>query len=289
MKIGKLVKTHINQIFAHCDTIDHEEINRLFDREYSKDIFGISCPFCMETQTIKEPQGEGEYWEKSGRYWTDVFIVRGKQVRVSSQWNETNTSAFIQYLQSKEIQPILDLSDYKDGDEKSDEKKPIQRTSTRTNSRYRGNHIGKGSNLLVRNILSNIGNETFNIENWESTKKYFSYKCAYCRVETNELEMDHAIPINKEKLGEHRLGNLVPSCKGCNGIKSGKDFREFLGDNVEAICKIEEYMDSRNYVPLEDNKQIKKILLLAYEELGALAHRYITIINQLFPQNSSGE
>ena len=80
--------------------------------------------------------------------------------------------------------------------------------------------------------------------------------CAYCGTET-ELLMEHAIPINKEKLGEHRLGNLVPSCTRCNSDKGGRDFRAFLGENTAAIRRIETYMDSRNYVPLEDNEQIK--------------------------------
>jgi len=103
------------------------------------------------------------------------------------------------------------------------------------------------------------------------------------------LLIEHAIPINREKLGEHRLGNLVPSCKLCNSNKGGKDFREFLGPNAEAISRIEEYMDSRNYVPLEDNEQIKLILNMAHKEVAALADRYITIINELFVQSPKNE
>lgn len=101
--------------------------------------------------------------------------------------------------------------------------------------------------------------------------------------------IEHAVPINKEKLGEHRLGNLVPSCNGCNSNKAGKDFREFLGENTRAIRKIEEYMDSRNYVPLENNEQMKMILNVAHKEVSALAERYITIINDLFPQGANAE
>jgi hypothetical protein len=41
-------------------------------------------------------------------------------------------------------------------------------------------------------------------------------------------------------------------------------------------------MESRNYVPLEDNDQLKKILNMAYEEVAMVANRYITIINELF-------
>jgi hypothetical protein len=46
-------------------------------------------------------------------------------------------------------------------------------------------------------------------------------------------------------------------------------------------------MDSRNYVPLEDNEQMKMILNMAHKEISALADRYITIINELFSQNSN--
>jgi len=63
-------------------------------------------------------------------------------------------------------------------------------------------------NLFIRNILSSLGVESLNEEDWNFTKAYFSHKCAYCGAET-ELLMEHAIPINKAKLGEHRLGNLV--------------------------------------------------------------------------------
>jgi len=133
-----------------------------------------------------------------------------------------------------------------------------------------------------------LGAESFNEADWEATKEYFSQKCAYCGAE-GELLIEHAIPINRESLGEHRLGNLIPSCKACNSAKGGKDFREFLQDNVEAIQKIEEYMDSKNYVPLEDNEQMKMILNMAHKEVSALADRYITIINKLFFQETSFE
>ena len=57
--------------------------------------------------------------------------------------------------------------------------------------------------------------------------------------------------------------------------------------NSAAIGRIEEYMDSRNYVPLEDNEQMKMILNMAHKEIAALADRYITIINELFSQSSN--
>ncbi len=153
----------------------------------------------------------------------------------------------------------------------------------RSNSRFRGNAIGNAQNLVIRNILSNLGQESFTEDDWKETKLYFSNSCAYCGTET-ELQIEHAIPINKTSLGEHCLGNLVPSCKSCNSKKSNQTFHEFLGDDVERIEIIEEYMDSRNYVPLEDNEQVIKILDMAYNEVSLLSNRYITILNELFPK-----
>ncbi len=63
--------------------------------------------------------------------------------------------------------------------------------------------------------------------------------------------------------------------------------REFLEENTAAISRIEEYMDSKNYVPLEDNEQMKMILNMAHKEVATLADRYIKIINEIFSQSSN--
>ena len=57
--------------------------------------------------------------------------------------------------------------------------------------------------------------------------------------------MEHAIPINKEVLGEHRLGNIVPSCKQCNSEKHKKSFEEFLGDDTQKINAIKKCMSDK--------------------------------------------
>jgi 5-methylcytosine-specific restriction endonuclease McrA len=272
MKIGKLVKNHINEIFFHCESVDHEEIYSLLDLKFSRSTFGIHFPFCIELHDLERSQ--------SRRYWTEIYVVRGIQVRVTSQWFETSRRFFINYLLSKGIQPE------EGSEEQLSKKKQARPPSSRANSRYRGNPVGNAQNLFIRNILSSLGLECFSQEDWNSTKEYFSYRCAYCDTET-KLLMEHAIPINKEKLGEHRLGNLVPSCNLCNQNKGSKDFREFLGANATAISKIEEYMDSRNYVALEDNEQMKMILNMAHKEVAELADRYISIINEWFFRGSS--
>ena len=277
MKIGKLVRQHIKQIFFHCDDVEHGEIYFLLDPKYSKEMFGIDFPFCIELENVDENIKKNQ----PTRYWTEAYLVRGKQVRVTSQWFEASKSSFIKYLELKGI--ALELESNQD---QGNNRQLVQPLSSQKNSRYRGSAIGNAQNLFIRNILSNLGVDSFTEENWNSTKDYFSRQCAYCGAET-ELVIEHAIPINKEKLGEHRLGNLVPSCKPCNNNKGGKDFREFLEGNTVAVSRIEKYMDSRNYVPLENDEQMKIILNMAHKEVANLADRYIKIINEIFSQSSN--
>ncbi len=271
MKIGEFAKQHISSILDHCDQTDHSEILNLLDPKYSKERFGLSFPFCKQADLIKVSE--------SKRYWTPVYLVRGQRVRVTSQWFAWQFEKLETYLKSKNISttPVSLLVSAP---------RSLEKSPGRSNSRYRGNAIGNAQNLFIRNILSNLGLESFNESDWTSTKSYFENKCAYCGI-LAELAIEHVIPINKEKLGEHRLGNIVPSCKACNDSKADKDFREFLGEDVATINKIEEYMDSRNYVPLERNEQMKLILNMAHKEVASLAERYITIINELFAQSAN--
>jgi len=149
------------------------------------------------------------------------------------------------------------------------------------NSRYKSSAIGNSQNSLIRNILSNLGEEFFTEKDWEETKKYFSNKCAYCGKFEDKLVMDHAVPINRESLGEHRIGNLIPSCNSCNSKKSSKNFKDFLGNDKDKIDTIEKYMSFKNYTPLIDNEQVKMILEIAYNEVSIISNRYINILNEI--------
>ena len=272
MKIGKFVKQHLKQIFDYCEKVDVEELESLLDATYSKLTFGLNFPFCKEVEKIESSQ--------SMRFWSEVYLIGNKRVRVTSQWFESSISAFIKYLESKGITPEFDSTENEPGIAGTITQLQAKVPSSRSNSRYRGNPIGNAQNLFIRNILSSLGLEAFSEEDWNSARKHFSNRCAYCGADV-ELVIEHAIPINKQKLGEHKLGNIIPSCRPCNSVKAGRDFREFLGENIDAIRKIEAYMQSRNYVPLGDNEQMKMILNLAHKEVSDLADRYITIINEL--------
>jgi len=281
MKIGQFVKAYTKKVFQYCDDADHGELARLMDPTYSKHTFGINYPFCSTIENIAP--------EKGVRYWGDTHVVRGKTLRVCSQWSDPPTSKsramFRQYLLSKNIADGEELSALEDLQDLPPHLATAKSELHASRGRYRGNAIGKAQNLVVRNILSSLGNESLSEKDWHNAKSYFLNRCAYCGNES-DLLMEHAVPINKAKLGEHRIGNLVPSCKECNDKKHEKDYREYLAGDDERIKTIESYMESRNYVPLGDNEQVRMILELAHKEVSALADRYIKIINSLFPDNT---
>lgn len=269
LKIGEIVKRHLAAIKNYCEA-NPAELENLMDREYSSKTFGLGrLPFFAEVGSLF-------LRDENNRYWRDpVFTVNGKQVRVCSQWvAERHSETFKQYLLSKNIAMTGDLPN-------TPSAHPSSRSTKRTNTRYRAYRIADAQNAVIRHILSNLGEETFNEADWEITKQYFANRCAYCDKE-GSLQMDHGFPINKSKLGEHRIGNLIPSCETCNNSRKGyRDFREFLGSDTDRSRLIEEYMRSRKYTPLAGNVQVKDILEMAYKDVAVLAERYIAIIETL--------
>ena len=277
MKIGKLVQHYIPNILGYCEKQDHKEFERLCDRAYSKSQFDINFPFFKPVSEISASERM--------RYWSNTYIVRGTSVRVTSQWFDLPTaksrSYLIGYLERLGIAVSDSARDAPDIGKEIDVLFPQSRRSSK--GRYKGNAIGNAQNLLVRNILSNFGSESFGAEEWQKVISEFENRCAYCGQD-GELLMDHVVPINKQSLGEHRLGNLVPSCKACNTAKSDKDFREYLLAHPERIAAIEAHMERHNYIPIGENEQIRRIIELAHKEVAQVAQRYIDILDTLMPE-----
>ncbi len=269
MRIGQFVKHFVPDIIHYCVEKDPHEIEKLQDLEYSRKTFGLSSyPFWSKSDAIQH----------SKRFWTDVYIINGEEFRVNSQWTVKHTEKFKKYLIDKNIATnetleALEIEVKKESNEELEKK-------VHSRGRYRGNAIGNAQNLLIRNILSNLGDETFSEKDWQETKKYFDNKCAYCGSK-EKLVMEHAIPINKTMLGEHRLGNLIPSCHSCNSKKGSMNFEEFLVDQPKKIQKIKHYMSLHGYEPLIQNPLSEKVSLLleqAYLDTADVAKRYIKTI-----------
>ncbi len=274
MKIGALIQHYIPIIFEYCEKRDHSEFDRLCDRAYSKATLDVNFPFCKPVEDISAVENR--------RYWSQIYVVRGRTVRVTSQWFDPPTSksrsSLVRYLERQGID-VIEAARAAPGGASSDTMS-VDRTVRASRGRFKGNAIGNAQNLLVRNILSNFGDESFGPEQWQQVIDVFGRRCAYCGQD-GELLMDHVVPINKQSLGEHRLGNLVPSCKPCNANKGDKDFRAFLSNYPDRIAQIEAHMERHNYVPISENEQIRQIIELAHKEVAQVAGRYIDIINTL--------
>jgi 5-methylcytosine-specific restriction endonuclease McrA len=272
MKIGQLVKQHIPQIIEYCLSKDIDEVKRLSDEQYSKETFDLIYPFWRKVDQIEE----------SKRYWKDIYTINGEQFRVSNHWFVKQKEFFERYLIMNGVVTKDDLKKLEEQAEIQMDQE-VERKIKSTSGRYRNSAIGNAQNLLIRNILSNLGYETFNEEDWIKTKEYFDHRCAYCGAKTEQLVMEHAIPINKTKMGEHKLGNLVPSCHRCNQKKGSKSYDEFLNDG-EKIKKIEKYMEDKRYFPLyrqDKSEIIEEILEMAYRDTAEVAKRYIKIIESI--------
>jgi hypothetical protein len=204
--------------------------------------------------------------------------VHGAAVKVTNHWFDPPTSRsltlFQRYLQERGISSNVSLdmiSDSADGD-------PVEAVERAARGRYKGNAIGNAQNHLVRNILSRLGNEQFNASQWEAVIADFGNCCAYCGA-AEDLVMDHVVPINKQALGEHLLGNLVPACRSCNAKKAEQDFRMFLSHDPTRSLTIEAHMAKHGYVPIGENEKLRQIIELAHQDLRHLADRYVSIIN----------
>ena len=55
-------------------------------------------------------------------------------------------------------------------------------------------------------------------EVWRRILAEHGGKCAYCKVETPYLEMDHVVPLTRG--GKHSVDNVVPACRACNTSKN---------------------------------------------------------------------
>lgn len=275
MPIGELVRYYISDIFAYCEQ-NLDELGNLMSEEYSNRIFGVSYPFCMETTVVEQT-------DNNRRFWALEYFVCGKTVRVTNHWFEPSRSKFVQYLVDKNIINETEVADLLQSINEVNPQNVNGPARERANSRYRNPPIGNAQNGFVRSILGNLGYESFSESDWRKVKESFGQKCVYCGEEKT-LVMDHAVPINRTHLGEHRLGNLVPACKECNSEKAGNDHREFLSSDSERLNKIEEHMQKYEYKPLKDQEnfaQMQEVVKLAHEELKPLSKRYIKILNAM--------
>jgi 5-methylcytosine-specific restriction endonuclease McrA len=82
-------------------------------------------------------------------------------------------------------------------------------------------------------------------------RRFFDERCCYCDVPfdtAHRLSRNHLIPINTPELGLHSWGNVVASCRECNGKKQGSDWREFIIDRATRTAV-------RSFIPTPEGRR----------------------------------
>ena len=155
-------------------------------------------------------------------------------------------------------------------------------------------------NALVRVILWKIGEAPDSFSRLKAAEPAaiaaFGGLCGYCR-KRKPVAFDHAVPINRNHLGRHCIGNRIPICQQCNNEKGGKrDFRDFLRDRPNGqkrIGEIVQYTRDSGYTPLKDDPRFRALIEaaqslidLARTDLSVLADKCVTDLNNLLLPNA---
>ena len=86
--------------------------------------------------------------------------------------------------------------------------------------------------------------------------EHFGSVCAYCGASDVPLVEEHVVARNRESVGLHAWGNVVPACIACNRLKSSRDWREFVHSispveaiSAERIARIDAFRAHYRYDP----------------------------------------
>jgi hypothetical protein len=68
---------------------------------------------------------------------------------------------------------------------------------------------------------------TLTSNEWLQVLDYFNRSCAYCLSSSEEMTMDHMVPLSRG--GTHTADNVVPACRFCNSRKGTRSILVMLG------------------------------------------------------------
>lgn len=97
-----------------------------------------------------------------------------------------------------------------------------------------------------------------------TVRQFFGDLCCYCGSDV-PLVQDHLVGVNKDSGGLHAWGNVVPACSPCNARKQGREWKDFLLEDVGAggpavHRKIQEFIQHYRYSPDEDLSRVSNEL-----------------------------
>lgn len=124
-----------------------------------------------------------------------------------------------------------------------------------------------------RQYDANRGHPPFRSMNPDLTAR-FGNRCAYCGILPSErLVEERLVPMNRQSVGLHARGNVVPACKSCNELKAGNAWQEHPQLDTDRRRRIEAYAAEYAYHPnvTELRLVLGKLYELADRQTRALA------------------
>lgn len=95
---------------------------------------------------------------------------------------------------------------------------------------YRKNNRDKINEAdRIRKKIKREDKKYFSEKDWHDVLERYGWRCYYCRVELNNPEQDHKLPITRG--GRATVDNIVPSCHPCNCRKNDRtvdEYRDYL-------------------------------------------------------------
>jgi hypothetical protein len=138
-------------------------------------------------------------------------------------------------------------------------------------------------------MVGDFYDEARGFDKFRPTKKqkeqlldFFDGCCAFCgrTMTPANFSQDHLVPMNKERLGLHAWGNVIPAGKECNGEKLHDSWKKFLtkksrGQTLEGRMKrIESFVEEMRYDP---DLGLDDFAGNLYQDVGEVAMTLITL------------
>jgi hypothetical protein len=178
------------------------------------------------------------------------------------------------------------------------------------------NTTSDSANTAIRAFLTKVGEHylghSFNTGSGKGRALWLSIRdddfkscCAYCGEESDNLQIEHVLMLNRTEFGLHHPGNIIPCCKGCNkrerADKSYCNWEEHLyrvcerrGEQGQFEAKKQAILDNfekHKYPALNINEKhaIRVIANSLYENIKTESEKSLDLYKQLdeaFVRNS---
>jgi len=184
--------------------------------------------------------------KKDGIYYTfqsqcKECIKRAQYKRYEENRDEINRTTYERYLANKNEYNERVKRWQKNNKEQNQTNQKRWRQENRDKlKKYNYNHLHKKHDISK--------------EEWESCKKYFNYKCAYCGISEELAKESQGHSFHQEhayNYGSDDLSNCVPACRSCNSRKNTFDYDVWYVEGLDVFSKdrldkIERWLSNNN-------------------------------------------